>query len=330
MTPIAPHIAAWFHQRLPVERAASPHTCSNYAITFRLFFEFAAKELSVAPCEFAFEHLDATLVLSFLEHLCRDRNNSSRTRNNRLAGIKSFMRFMQYRHPAGLDQIQRVLAIPTQRFDVRPVPHLARDEVQALLDSPDPTTRSGVRDRALLLLAVTGGLRVSELVGVRLDEVSFRERYIDLRIRGKGRRERALTLWAEVADAIRAWLAVREAPHVPEVFVNARGKPLSRSGVEYILREHTRKATAVCPSLARKRVSPHTLRHTCAFNTLQATRDVRKVALWLGHASTKTTETYLRADPAEKLEMLEEIVPPSLRKGTFSPPDQLLAMLRRS
>jgi site-specific recombinase XerD len=185
-----------------------------------------------------------------------------------------------------------------------------------------------VRDRALLLLAVTGGLRVSELAGLRLDEVSFRDRYLDLRVRGKGRKERALTLWNEVADAIRAWLAVRDPAKASELFVNTRGEALTRSGIEYILRKHKQKAATTCPSLGRKRVSPHILRHTCAMNTLQATRDVRKVALWLGHSSTQTTEVYLQADPAEKLETLEAVVPPSLRKGTFSPPDKLIASLR--
>lgn len=328
MTPVAPHITAWLRQRLPAERGASPNTCDSYAYAFQLLFAFAAERLGVAPSDLVFEHLDAPLVLAFLEHLQRERKNGARSRNARLAAVKSFMRFMEYREPAALDQIRRVLAIPTHRVDVRPARHLAQDEVQALLDMPEPTTVVGLRDRAFLHVAVTGGLRVSEIVGLRMDDLVFRGNYLDLHVRGKGRKERALTLWKAVADSVRAWLAVRGTVPVPEVFVNAHGSALTRFGATWILRKHVQAAAIKCPSLAGKPVSPHVLRHTCAINTLQATRDIRKVALWLGHASTQTTEIYLQADPAEKLETLEAVIPPSLRKGTFSPPDKLLASLR--
>jgi len=328
MTPVAPHITTWLRRRLPAERGASPHTCDSYAYAFQLLFGFAAERLGVPPSDLAFEHLDAPLVLAFLEHLQRDRRNGAGSRNVRLAAIKSFMRFMEYREPAALEQIRRVLAIPAHRLDIRQARHLAPDQVQALLDVPEPTTPDGLRDRALLHVAVTGGLRVSELVGIRVDDLTFRGNYLDLRVRGKGRKERALTLWKAVADSVRAWLAVRGAVPVPEVFVNTRGAALTRSGAAWILRKHVQSAAVKCPSLAGKPVSPHVLRHTCAINTLQATRDIRKVALWLGHASIQTTEIYLQVDPAEKLEMLEAVVPPSLRKGTFSPPDRLLASLR--
>ena len=328
MTPVAPHITTWLRRRLPDERGASPNTCDSYAYAFQLLFAFAAERFGVAPSDLSFEHLDAALVLAFLEHLQRDRGNGARSRNARLAAIKSFMRFMEYREPAALDQIRRVLAIPAHRVDVRPVRHLALDEVQALLDVPEPTTRAGLRDRAFLHVAVTGGLRVSEIVGIRMDDLAFRGNYLDLSIHGKGRKERALTLWKEVAGSVRAWLAVRGAVPTPEVFVNTRGAALTRSGAAWILQKHVQSATVKCPSLAGKSASPHVLRHTCAMNTLQATRDIRKVALWLGHASTQTTEIYLQVDPAEKLETLEAVIPPSLRKGTFSPPDKLLASLR--
>jgi site-specific recombinase XerD len=328
MTPLAPHITAWLRQRLPFERAASPNTCDTYAYAFQLLLGFAATRLGVSPSNLALEHLDVPLVLAFLEHLQQVRQNSPRSRNARLAAIKAFMHFMAYREPAALDQIRRVLAIPVQRVDSRPVRHLVPGEVRALLDSPNPTTCHGIRDRALLHLAVTGGLRVSEIVGLRTDEVSFRGSYMDARVRGKGRKERVLTLWKAVGDGVRAWLAVRGEVKAPELFVNARGEALTRAGVEYILRKHTRSATTTCPSLKDKRISPHVLRHTCALNTLVATRDIRKVALWLGHASTQTTEIYLQSDPAEKLEILEAVVPPSLRKGKFRPPDKLIASLQ--
>lgn len=328
MTPIAPHITAWLRQRLPVERAASPHTCDTYAYAFQLLLGFASARLGVAPSDLAFEQLDAPLILAFLEHLQRERGNSARSRNARLAAIRAFMRFMEHREPASLDQIRRVLAIPMQRVDVEPVRHLETNEVQALLDAPDPGTRFGTRDRAILHLAVTSGVRVSELVGMQLGDVTFRDNYMDVRIRGKGRKDRVLTVWKAVAESVRAWLAVRGDVRVPELFVNARDEALTRAGAAYILRKYTSVASATTPTLAKKRVSPHVLRHTCAMVTLQATRDIRKVALWLGHASPPTTEIYLNSDPIEKLETLEAVIPPSLRRGTFNPPDKLIASLR--
>jgi site-specific recombinase XerD len=328
MTPIAPHITAFLQQRLAVDRRASPHTCDTYAYAFQLLFRFMSQAFRVAPADLALEQLDAPLVLQFLDHLQQERHNTPRTRNARLAAIRSFMRFVEYRVPAALDQVRRVRAIPAQRTDTRIVRHLSVEEQRALLDAPEPTTRLGIRDRAMLLLALTGGLRVSELVGLRLDEVQFNGRYVDVRVRGKGRRERALTLWKAVGDTIRAWLAVRGEAPTPELFLNAWGKPLTRSGFERVLAKHVAAAAAGCPSLLSKRVSPHVLRHTCALTTLQATRDLRKVALWLGHASTQTTDIYLQADPTEKLEALAAMAPPALRPGKFRPPDRLIAALR--
>jgi site-specific recombinase XerD len=330
MTPIAPHITAFLQKRLAVDQRASPHTCDTYAYAFQLLFEFMSRKLGVAPSDLHLEQLDAPLVLEFLEHLQTERHNSPRTRNARLAAIRSFMRFVEHRVPSALDQVRRVRAIPTQKTDTRLVRHLTVEEHRALLDAPDPTKRLGLRDRAMLLLALSGGLRVSELVGLRVDEVEFNGRYVDVRVRGKGRRERALTLWKSVGDAIRAWLAVRGAAAAPELFLNAWGKVMTRSGFECVLDKHVAAAAARCPSLRDKHVSPHVLRHTCALRTLQATRDLRKVSLWLGHASTQTTDVYLQADPTEKLEALAAMKPPALRPGKFRPPDRLIAALRAS
>lgn len=329
MTAIAPHMSSWLRQRLPVEQGASPHTCDAYATTFQLLFGFASKRLRVTPSEMTFEQLDAPLVLAFLDHIQQERGCGGRTRNARLAAIKAFMRFMEYREPASLEQIRCVLAIPSQRVTTKPIKHLEPAEVQAILDAPDPTSREGIRDRTMLHVAVTSGMRVSELVGLRRDEVTFRERYIDLYVRGKGRKDRVLTLWKAVADSVRSWLSVRGDASVPELFLNGRNDAITRSGVEYILDKHVATDAKQCPSLSGKRVSPHVLRHTCAMTTLRATRDIRKVALWLGHSSTQTTEMYLSQDPIDKLETLEAVIPPALRPGTFSPPDKLIALLKK-
>jgi len=328
MTPIAPHITAFLQKRLAVERLASSHTCDTSAYGFQLLFEFMSKKLGVAPADIQLEQLDAPLVLEFLDHLQKARGNSARTRNARLAAIRSFMKFIEHRVPSVLDLVRRVRAIAAQKMDARIVWHLGAEEQRALLDAPDPTTRLGIRDRAMLQLALTGGLRVSELVGLRMDEVAFNGRYLDIRVRGKGRRERKLALWKSVADAIGAWLAIRGEAQAPELFLNAWGQAMTRSGFERVLTRHVAVAADRCPSLGEKRVSPHVLRHSCALNTLQATSDLRKVSLWLGHASTQTTDIYRQADPTEKLEALAAMQPPMLRPGKLRPPDRLIAALR--
>ena len=328
MTPIAPHITAFLQKRLPIERRSSRHTCDSYAYAFQLLFEYASRRLAVAPSELQLEQLDTPLIVDFLDDLQTQRRNRPRTRNARLAAIRSFMRFIEHRVPSALDQVRRIRAIPFQRFDSRLVQCLRSEEQRALLDAPDPTTRLGIRDRAMLHLALAAGLRVSELVGVRVEEVGFDGGYVDVRVRGKGRRERVVTLWKSVADTLRAWLAVRGEAPAPELFLNAWGKAMTRSGFEHVLDKHVAAAGGRCPSLLAKRVSPHVLRHTCALNLLQATRDIRKVALWLGHAGTQTTDVYLQADPTEKLEALAAMKSPMLRPGKFRPQDRLIAALR--
>jgi len=328
MNPIAPHISMFLQQRLPYERQASQNTCDSYAYTFLLLFKFASKHFKVPPCELLLEQIDAPLVMAFLEHLEKDRNNSPRTRNARLAAVKSFMRFIEHRVPSALDQVRRVIAIPVKKTDVRLVNYLTQSEIQALLDAPDATTRAGIRDRAMLHVAFAGGLRVSELVGLRMENLSFEPRLI-IHVRGKGRRERILPLWKETRSAVRSWLAIREKAVVPEVFLNSCGKQITRSGFTYILQKHVTTAIRMCPSLAKKHVSPHVLRHTCAMIILQATCDIRKVSLWLGHASLQSTEVYTQADPTEKLEAIEAVTPPLFRKGRFQPPDRLIALLQK-
>jgi len=259
-------------------------------------------------------------------HLEGERKNGGATRNARLAAIKSFMRFVEYRVPSALDQVRRILAIPAKKTDTKLVRHLSLEEIEAILDVPDARTRLGIRDRAMLHTCFVAGLRVSELVGLKVDDVTFSPRP-SVRIVGKGRRERVLPLWKQSGSVLRAWLAIRGSAEVPELFLNARGQNMTRAGVEYILRRNVAVARTRCASLRGKRVSPHVLRHSCALWTLQATGDIRRVALWLGHSSVRTTEMYLRADPTKKLDAINSITPPSLRKGRFSAPDRLIEIL---
>jgi site-specific recombinase XerD len=328
MTPIAPLIEAFLRETLSRQRGASQHTQDSYALSFQLLFVFAAGRLKVSPSALTLEQIDARLVTAFLEHLEDVRKNAAVTRNVRLAAIKSFFRFLEYRQPASLEQIRRVLAIPFKKTDTRLVPYLLREELQAVLDAPDPATRDGIRDRAMLHLAVCAGLRVSELIGLKVEDIDLSS--MSIRVLGKGRRERTLPLWKSTAAALRAWLAVRGRVAAPEVFVNTRGGPMSRWGFAYLLKQHAATAARQHPSLSKKRISPHVLRHTCAMMILQATQDIRKVSLWLGHATLTTTEVYTRGDPTEKLNAMESIVPPHLRRGAFQPSDKLIALLKRA
>jgi len=273
------------------------------------------------------EQLSPPLIVTFLDHLEEKRGNGIRTRNARLAAIKSFFQFVEYRVPPLLDQVKRTVAIPFKRATVRVVPYLRREEIEAILDVPDITARNGIRDYAMLQLAFATGLRVSELVGVRVDEVDLGATPC-IHVRGKGRRERVLPLWKETSVVLRRWCAVRGNVDARELFVNARGEPMTRSGFEYILGKHVSVATKRVPSLKSKRVSPHVLRHSCAMLTLQATGDVRKVALWLGHANIQTTEIYLQTDPKDKLDAVNAITPFKQRGGRFRASDKLIASLK--
>jgi site-specific recombinase XerD len=326
MTPVAPHITAFLRERLPLQRGASKHTCDNYAYAFQLLFQFASARLRVTPSALCLEQIDAALIMDFLQHLETERHNSPRTRNARLVAIKSFMRFVEYRVPSVLEQSRRILAIPAKRTDIRLINYLSMEEMQALLNAPDIQRRDGIRDRAMLNLCFSAGLRVSELVGLPLQALEWQPSP-NVRIQGKGRRERLLPLWKQTAADLRAWLAVRGQLPASELFVNADGQPMTRSGFEYILRKHVHAAVEHCPSLQKKRISPHVLRHTAAMVVLQATGDIRKVSLWLGHTDIQTTEAYLRADPTEKLEAMSAVVPPTLKCGRFKVQDKLIASL---
>ena len=328
MTPIAPHITVFLQERLPVQLGASVHTCDTYAYAFKLFFEFASKRLNVKPSELRLEQLSAALVMEFLDHLESERGNSIASRNSRLAAIKSFMCFLEYRIPSLLEQIRQIHAIPVKKTEAKLVNHLSMDEIQAILNAPDLGNRSGIRDRAMMHLCFAAGLRVSELITLPFMAITLHPT-ASIRVMGKGRRERILPLWKQTTADLRSWIKVRgQLPGVTELFVNARGEPMTRSGFEYVLQKHSKKAIESCPSLAFKRVSPHVLRHTCALMILESTGDLRKVSLWLGHADMQTTEIYLRADPTAKLNVVEMTGYPALQRGNFRVPDALIASLR--
>lgn len=325
---IAPHATAFVLEHLPRDRCLSPHTIDSYSDSLLLFTVFAGRRFGIQPSSVVLEQLSIELILDFLDYLEKERGNTVRTRNARLTAIKSFFRYLEYRELACLELSRQVHAIPEKRSE-RALPHwLDRDEIQAIVDAPDIGTASGVRDRAMLHLAYTAALRVSELTSLTIDSLS-QPRLDTVHVMGKGRRERVLPLWKETQSALQSWLAIRPEVHGNHLFLSARGQPISRHGFAHRLAVHSAAAKSVMPSIGSKRITPHVLRRSCAMHTLEAMRgNVLYVSLWLGHASISSTELYLRGNSAEKLKILNANVPPRIRKGAFTgAQDKLLRVL---
>jgi integrase/recombinase XerD len=327
MSSLAPLLEAFFTERLIGQRGASPHTVAAYRDAFCLLLRFAQRQTGRAPHQLTLEDLDAALIGAFLNHLEAERRVTVRTRNARLTAIRALFHFAAYRHPEHAGLIQRVLAIPSKRTDKALVTYLNEAEAEALLAAPDRTTRIGRRDHALLLLALETGLRVSELTGLTCAAVALGTG-AHVRCHGKGRKERITPLRREARAVLRAWLDERDGAAEDPLFPGPRGGPLSRDAVRRLVDRHVATAAAVCPSLASKDVTPHTLRHSCAMNLLRHGVDTATIALWLGHEDIRTTYgVYLHADLGLKEQALARTAPPNTRTGRYRPPDTLLAFL---
>ncbi len=319
-------LQAFFTKRLIAERQASQHTLASYRDCFKILFGFVKKQLNKIPSALQLEDLDAPFIIDFLNYLESERGNTPRTRNARLAAIHSFFHYVAFQEPQHSALIQRVLAIPAKRWEQKPVDYLLRDETEALLQAPDLNTWAGRRDRALLVLLAQTGLRVSELVGLSCEDVVFgKSTYVHCL--GKGRKHRDVPLRKQVCTILRDWLKERGARPTDPLFPNARGGPLSRDGVAYLLNKHVAVASQQCPSLAKKRVSPHVLRHSAAMDLLRHGVDRTVIALWLGHESVESTQCYLHADLELKEKALERTAPWDLPPGRYRPDDSLLAFL---
>lgn len=320
-------LEGFFSTRLLAQRRASPHTIASYRDAFRLLLKFARDRLGKAPSQLALTDLDASFIGTFLHHLEHDRGNSARTRNVRLAAIRSFFHYAAFEVPESSALIQRVLAVPNKRCERKPIDFLSTPEVAALLAAPDLKTWGGRRDRALLLLAVQTGLRVSELVGLNCEDLALGTGSSSVRCQGKGRKERVTPLRAQTAAVLRDWLREREGLPTDPLFPNARGVRLSRDGVEHLLAKHVAAAGLQCQSLQTKHVSPHVLRHTAAMDLLQHGVDRSVIALWLGHESIATTEAYIHADMNLKEQILTKTSPLEVPPGRYRPDDHLLGFL---
>jgi site-specific recombinase XerD len=320
-------LEAFFTDRLMRQRQASPYTIASYRDSFRLLLEYAQRRLRKAPSDLTMPDLDTPLLGAFLEHLEQERNNSARSRNVRLAAVHSFFRYVALHEPQHSALAQRVLAMPNKRYVRRPIEFLTRVEVEALLAAPDPTSWTGRRDRALLLLAVQTGLRAAELIGLRCQDIALGHG-AHVCCLGKGRKLRCTPLRKETVAVLRSWLRERHGAPSEPAFPNARGAALSHDGLEYLLARHLATAQRRCPSLARKHVTPHVLRHTLAMDLLQHGADRSVIALWLGHESVETTSMYLHADPKLKEQALARTGAPSVRACRYRPEDRLLAFLK--
>ena len=326
MSLLAPTLQAFFTERLITQRDSSPQTVAAYRDTFRLLLSFARERIGKQPCELDVDDLDAPLIGAFLTHLEQDRGNSARTRNARLAAIHSLYRYMALRHPEHLQTIGRVIAIPFKHYEQNSVNYLNLDEIKALLRAPDRTTWLGRRDHALLLTAIQTGVRVTELVTLRICDVSLTTG-AHCRVTGKGRKRRTATLTRETVAVLRQWLKERQGEPEEPLFPTREERPLTRSGIGQLLAKHAATASIDCVSLKTKEVSPHTLRHTNAMLLRAGGVDIATIALWLGHESIKTTRIYEHADPKLKEQAIARIAPLGTKPGRYRPTDTLLAFL---
>lgn len=326
MSALATTLQAFFTDRLIRQRQVSSNTVAAYRDTLRLLLVFASERHGKEPGKLTIDDLDAPLIGAFLDHLESQRKNAVRTRNARLAAIRSLLRYAALRHPEHAATIERVLAIPPKRFERRLVTFLSEAEIDALLAVPDRTTWTGRRDTALFGLAVQTGLRASELIGLSCTDVHLGSG-AHVGCNGKGRKQRITPLTSSIVAVMRVWLAERAGQPADPLFPTRTGRALSRDALERRLAGYVESAMAACPSLARKRVSMHVLRHSAAMRLLRAGIDTSVIALWLGHEQIETTQIYLHADLQIKERALERTAPTTTKPGRFQPTDKLLAFL---
>jgi integrase/recombinase XerD len=325
MTSLAPIMQGFFTDKL-AQRRASAHTVAAYRDTYRLLLHHAEHKLSKAPSALDVTDIDAAFVGGFLDHLEAERGNSVTTRNARLAAIHSLFGYAALRCPEHALLIQRVLAIPTARHTTTDLCYLTRAETDALLAAPDRTRPLGRRDHLILLVALETGLRVCELTSLTCADAELGTG-AHLRCTGKGRKQRCTPLTKSTARLLRQWITQRHAAPTDPLFPTRLGGHLSRDAMADLLAKYLPIAAANCPTLASKKITPHTLRHTAAMELLTAGVDTSTIALWLGHASTKATDIYLHADMALKEKALARTAPRAQDVKRYRPTDSLLAFL---
>lgn len=320
-------LESFFTKRLMGQRKASPHTIAAYRDTFSLLLKFAQKRIGREPSNLVLEDLHAGFVTSFLDDLEISRHCGPRSRNLRLAAIRSFFRYAAVEAPQHGALIQRVLAIPRKRHIQPVIDFLTHDEIRALLAVVDQTTWLGRRDHAILLTAVQTGLRLSEITGLcRSDVVLGTGAHV--RCTGKGRKDRCTPLSKPVVAVLSEWMRNALKVRSPFLFPSSRGGRLSADALQRLVARHVGAAQKTCLSISRKRVTPHVLRHTAAMELLQAGVDRALIAIWLGHESVETTQVYLDADLTLKEAMLAKANPIESKSTRYRPDDQLIQFLK--
>ncbi len=323
---LATLVEGFFTKRLIAQLRASSHTIASYRDTFRLLLGFAKKRLRRPPSKLTLADLNAPFVASFLDDLESERANGVRSRNVRLAAIRSFFRYAALEAPEHSELIQRVLAIPNKRHTRPLIDFLVRPEIEALLAAPERSTWVGQRDHAFLLVAIQTGLRLSELTGLRLKDVTLGTG-AHVCCQGKGRKQRATPLTKPTARVVAEWIERIGKDDSAFLFPSARGGRLSADAAQSLVARHAQSAQTACPSLAKKRVTPHVLRHTAAMELLQAGVDRALIAIWLGHEYVETTQVYLDANLTLKEEILAKTRPVETPPGRYQPGDRLLNFL---
>lgn len=324
--PLSAHLQRFFTERLADQMQASPHTVASYRDTFRLLLTYARERLGRAPTYLRIDDIDAELVGRFLSFVETTRGNSARSRNVRLSAIRSFFKYVAVNEPQLLHHCQKVLEMPSKRYEKRTIDYLNRAEIEALVAAPDPMTWFGRRDRTMLLVSLQTGLRVSELINLNCGDVVLGTG-AHVRSTGKGRKERSTPLRKDSVRALRVWLKVRAGEYDQPLFVSNRGGRLSRDAVERVVRKHVGIASRNCPTLKDKRVTPHVLRHSAAMELLRRGVDCTVIALWLGHESVATTQMYIHADIQLKEQAMEKTKPIGVPVGRYRPNDELMAFL---
>lgn len=319
-------VQRFFFDRLIQQRNASPRTIEAYRDTFRLLLVYRESECGKSPQTFTLDEFNADLVLKFLEYLESTRNSSIRTRNARLTALHSFARYVSLKCPPALDKCQQILAIPSKRFEKPMLGFLSREEVQSLLAAADNSTWSGRRDYMLVALLYNTGARVSELIAIRVGDLTLGAAP-SVRLHGKGRKQRTVPLWKETAVQLRHWLRAESLKPEDSLLPSRFGRPMTRVNVAERLSLLAAKASKQCPTLKRQHVTPHTLRHTTAMHLLQSGVDITVIALWLGHENPCTTHAYVEADLSMKQRALNSVSPPGSKKLRYRAPDSLLKFL---
>jgi site-specific recombinase XerD len=320
-------VQEFFGPYLLQQRALSPRTVASYRDTFVLLLSYAEEIRSLPAHSFKLTDLSAQFVADFLDHLEVQRNNSVRSRNVRLAAVRSFLKFAARRDPTNLAIIEQALAVPMKRFDRNMVGFLPREQMLAVIDVATDTW-VGQRDRLMLTLMFNTGARVSEIVGVRVSDVVLGP-ISSIRLHGKGRKQRTLPVWKSTAQAVREWLQLNlqlraDAPLLP----TRDGRTMTRANVTRRLARAVDAAAAKYPELKTTRVSPHVVRHSTAMSLLQSGSDPCEIALWLGHESPSTTHMYVEADLAMKERALARLKQPEIKQARYRPPKALLEFLR--